>query len=331
MTTENAIVTRSPGAIMPASEPPAIAQIIQSAMDRGIRSEDVQAVKELVALDREMRQDRARIAFAAAFKALQAETPQIKATKIIPDKHGNAKFTIAPFEEIMDAVQPLLDRHGFSITFTSDYQANPIRVIVRCTLIHESGHERTTDIAIRVGDGPPGSSAAQADGAAITFGKRYALCGALNIVIDRDSDARGEGDLISLEEAGELERRVRSLGADRARILKLAAATSFEQIRRAKYDVVCEHLDRMKPAPPVEASDDPFTDLEAFQSAIDNVAKGRAAFSSPEVLDAVLGAAMKKRGYSTLAHSPVEFRREFYTKLNSGQLDGVAKKSRPTP
>ena len=251
--------------------------------------------------------------------------PQVAVSKPIPDGRGGVKFHIAPFEDIMQQVQPHLCRHGFAVTFSSDYHANPNRVVVKCTIIHEGGHERTSEFAVRIGNGPPGATDSQADGSAITYGKRYALCGALNIVIDHDNDARQEGATISPVEAQELEQMVAATGADKARILKLAGAAKFSEIRRAKYDVVIEQLDRMGKAQP-EADADEFADVAKFTDAVDEVAAAKR--WTPEEADAVLTAWLKKIGALSIDNTTAQQRRDCFNRINTGGLDEWVAKRR---
>jgi hypothetical protein len=146
----------------------------------------------------------------------------------------------------MSQVAPLLQRHGFTVTFSTDYKE--ARLLKTCTLQHVGGHARSNTFAVRIGSGPPKASEAQADGAASTYAKRFALCDALNIVIDVDLDARAEGETITAEQADELERRVKETNSDQARFLAYAGAQSYAEIRTAKYPILDMFLVRKEQA-----------------------------------------------------------------------------------
>lgn len=231
--------TRAVDAVRPQ---PTVAEILAAVVERGVTTENVSAVKEVVALYERMEAKKAEREFAASFVALQAEMGNVRAVKAVPNNDGGVRYTFAPFEEIMATVKPLLEKHGFTVTFSTDYAEG--RIIKECTLQHIGGHSRSNKFAARVGKGPPGASDTQADGAASTYAKRFALCDALVIVIDKDSDARLEGGSITPEQAEELMHRVQMTNSDRARFLAFAGAKCFEEIPSAKYDTLDAFLRR---------------------------------------------------------------------------------------
>jgi hypothetical protein len=179
---------------------------------------------------------RAEQEFAAAFVALQAEMPAVKATSPVPNSDGSVRYRFAAYEEIMSQVAPMLKRHGFTVRFSTDYADN--RLIKTCTLQHTGGHEKSNKFAVRIGGGPPTATETQADGAASTYAKRFALCDALNIAIDHDTDARAEGAAITQEQADELRRRVQATGSNEPYFLQYAGADSYEKIAASKYSIL---------------------------------------------------------------------------------------------
>lgn len=215
---------------------PSALEMIQSVIERGVTSENVAALRELVALKRDMDADNAAKEYAAAFVALQGETLRVQATRGVPGRDGTIRFKFAPFEEIMREVGPKLKEHGFTVTFSTEFSEG--RLVMACTLMHVGGHSKTNKFAVRVGSGPPNASECQADGAANTYAKRFALCNALNIQIDHDTDARAEGGTISGGQASDLRRRVRECGADEQAFLKFAGCQDFEDIVEAKYSML---------------------------------------------------------------------------------------------
>lgn len=221
---------------------PTALEMIQAALAQGITSESVATVRELISLRREMDADEARRAFVADFIALQADIPTIKATKVIPDKHGGVRSSFAPFEEIDAQAGPICARHGFVYSFSEGaFQQGKITKI--CTLMHKGGHERSNPYSVRIGSGPPGCSESQADGSAHSYAKRGALCDALNVVVSGiDNDARMEGGVVTKEQADELERRVKETNSNREAFLKLGGAKDFASISSVKYDILDQLL-----------------------------------------------------------------------------------------
>jgi len=218
--------------------------ILSSAVQGGITKDNVEVVERLIALQKEMRADEDRRDFARALANLQSECQPVSASKAVPNKDGTVRYKYAPFEGIMKEVSPLLARNGFSVTF--DTAIGDGRVTVTCTLMHTSGHAQSNKFACRIGQGPPMSSDAQGDGAATTYAKRFALCAALNIVVEQDTDgaddARNVGEVIDWKDAVELKERVHNCGADVKAFLAYAGAKTFEEIQKNRLEALHKML-----------------------------------------------------------------------------------------
>ncbi len=227
---------------------PSISNMLQAFIDRGISAENVNAFEKLLELKERIEQRDAEKQFAAAFAALQSEMPSIEASKVVPDKYGNVKFRFAPYEQIMEQIRPLLLKYGFTVSFSMAFADN--RVVQSCTLQHVGGHSRTNQFMARTGDGPPGASPAQADGAASTYAKRFALCNALNIITEIDTDgrpdARNEGEPLPPDKAIYLRELCKEVQADEAAFLKFAGAPSFDSIGSSKFDMLVTALNRKR-------------------------------------------------------------------------------------
>lgn len=216
---------------------PNVADMLQAVIQGGVTEANVGAVSQMVQLYERMQALDAEKQFAQAFVALQSEMPKVQATRPVPNRDGTVRYKFAPFEDIMAQVGPILRTHGFTVSFSSDCKEG--RILQTCTLQHVGGHKRSNTFAVRVGQGPPGSTETQADGAANTYAKRFALCDALNIVIAHlDQDARAEGGHITPEQAEELERRVHETNSDVLAFLRFAGAKTFAEIPAAKYGIL---------------------------------------------------------------------------------------------
>ena len=230
---------------LPVATPTPLA-LMQQVIAGGITAENVAVMKELVAMDREMRKEAAATEFAGAFARLQASLKGFKPTKAVPDKNGGTRYTYVPYEQIMREVQPIAEREGLSISFSTDFADG--RIVQTCTLTHASGHSKDYKSFVRAGAGPYGATETQADGAAMTYAKRYALCNALNITVERDNDgipdARLEGQSITFEQAQTLKELAKEVGADVPAFLKYAGASKFEDIGTARYDALFAALQK---------------------------------------------------------------------------------------
>ncbi len=228
-----------------AIQEPSVALMLQKVIEGGITKENVSVLESMVGLYERMKSKNAETEFAAALVALQGETIRVQATKAVDVKAGVPRYTFAPYEEIMAVVQPILTRHGFSITF--DTKIDGDRLYSICTLTHKTGHSRSNQFAVRFTT-PPGSSSAQGDMSTKSYAKRGALCDALNISIDHDDDARMIGKPIGQALALDLEDRVRKVGADENAFLKYAGAKTYAEISDERYPALDELLKRKEAA-----------------------------------------------------------------------------------
>lgn len=224
----------------PMAVTPSPGQMLQAMIEKGVTAENINAVEKLTELYWKMEEKSAEKEFTQAFVRLQAEMPNVKAMKPVPNNDGTVRYNYASYEDIWDQVAPYLKTHGFTVTFSTDFKES--RLIKTCVLHHIGGHKIENSFAVRIGAGPPRSNETQADGAASTYAKRFALCDILGIVIEKDTDARVEGTPITPEQAEELERRVKLTNSDVPKFLKTAGANSFKEIMSSKYNMLDEML-----------------------------------------------------------------------------------------
>ncbi len=323
-----AIVKReeSPQQMQVAMDP---AAVIQAIVDKGITSESVSVMKDLIAMQREMRAESAKASFSAAFAELRRECGKILATKIIPTNNGAVKGRFAPLTEIQDHIEPLLEKHGFFMTFDQQRVEGGM-TRVECVVVHRDGHEMRSGFTCREHQSPQ-NSAAQNDGGTNTLAKRIALCNMFGIRIDYETDARAEGDTISGEQAAELQRRAEQVyGGDPekiARLLKFAQATTWENIRQAKYVQAMRELAREggqgdKAAPPQDSippcPDDPQAWLEGMQARCADIGK------TPSETTKTLSATFKKYGATSHLGMTAENRQKVWANAHARPSSGNA-------
>lgn len=229
--------------------------MMQAIIEKGITAESVSVMKELLTLKREMDADSARAHFNQDFIELRKECRPIAATRTIPTKDGGVKGRFASLEDIVGEVSPLLEKYGFSDTYSQS--ADGVRTKVTVTLLHRSGHERSSEYTCREHSSPQ-NSPAQNDGGTNKMARRHALCNMLGIVLDYSPDARLEGDTITAGEATDIRLRVAALHGNDDAWLRLADAKSWDEVRRAKYDVVIAAIEQeeRKAAKPATPTDD---------------------------------------------------------------------------
>jgi len=221
---------------VPARREPAVADMLQAVIEKGVTAENINAVKEIVALYERMEDRKSARSASQALREMQAEAKQIVAMQAVPGRNNEVRYRYAKYEQIMQQAQPLLTKYGFSVRFSQRLEAD--RETVSCILTHDDGHAFTNEFTVRIGSGPPGATSTQADSSAGTVAQREAFCDALNIVRRQDDDARMIGNKVTQEQSDELERRVAETNSDRIAFLKLAGSETFKDIAATKYEIL---------------------------------------------------------------------------------------------
>jgi len=206
-----------------------VLQMLQASIQGGVTAENVAVTKELVALFERMDARKAEKIFNDELVAVQMECRQmgIEAVREVLNRDGSHRYWYASKADILKVAGPILDRHGFSVSFDVEYDGP--RCFAICEFRHRAGHKEKKRYGVRPGSGPPGANEPQADGSGITYAQRGALTGWLNLTIGKDADADPNdatqiGDTIAPNKAMELQKRLHACGADEAKFLKHAGA-----------------------------------------------------------------------------------------------------------
>lgn len=145
---------------------------------------DVSVARELLDMQKDFMRHQAIINYNNDFSLMSKEIPVIAKSK----KAHNTSY--APLEDIVKVVQPILSKYGFSVSFTTEQQGLEA-VTVNCILQHKDGHSTSTSLMLPTKAVNNSMNAMQAIGAAISYGKRYTICGILNIATAQDDDNNG--------------------------------------------------------------------------------------------------------------------------------------------
>ena len=123
---------------------------------------------------------------AQALVAAQAEFPTVTKGKVarVPTKGGGEySYRYADLPDVLAAVQPVLTKHGLAVVGLPDTTAEGEPALTT-RLLHSSGQWIEATVELFLSQETP-----QGQGSAITYARRYGLCGALNIAADEDDDA----------------------------------------------------------------------------------------------------------------------------------------------
>lgn len=181
------------------TEPNALIQIIDKVASN--KDVDVAKLEKLLDMQERIMAKNAEMAFNSAMAMMQAELPAIgERGEIIVNGQVRSKY--ARFEDINDAVKPILQRHGFAVSFKTDTTNGTVKVTG--ILTHREGHRESTDIVLPV-DVSGSKNAVQAVGSSVQYGKRYVMAALLNITTKGEDDdgksAIPDGQLADFETA----------------------------------------------------------------------------------------------------------------------------------
>lgn len=145
---------------------------------------DIEKMERLLVMHERMQGKQAEAAFNAALAEMQPQLPAIAERGTIKNKSGGVQSTYALWEDINEAIKPILAAHGFALSFRTDCSAG---VKVVGVLSHRMGHKETTDILLAP-DMSGSKNPVQAVASSISYGKRYTAGALLNLT------SRGEDD-----------------------------------------------------------------------------------------------------------------------------------------
>lgn len=154
---------------------------------------DVDQMSKFADLIIKMRDDQARQAFSAARSAMQAECPAIvRNREHFQASRSGSGFTRrwADTEQILTTLRPMLDKHGFSISWDQKMVGDGSFVEAICKLQHQDGHSESVGVPLPTASSSPGMSEQDKFHSAYTRAQRLALNAVLGLTeTEADPDA----------------------------------------------------------------------------------------------------------------------------------------------
>lgn len=152
---------------------------------------DVDKMERLFALQERVQERAAKQAFTEAKVAMRVELPEItmKGHIVIRDRATNEVTQNTPFarfEDIHEAVTPVLTRHGFDLSYRNGLSPDG-KVRVTTILSHVAGHQEETVFDLPH-DSSGSKNSVQAVGSSTSYGKRYGTLSILNIKVAGEDD-----------------------------------------------------------------------------------------------------------------------------------------------
>lgn len=213
-------------------------QLIQSGAD-------ISAVKEMLAVSRELAAEQARRAFDDAIAQAKAEIPIIG-----KNARGHNSKRYADFSAYASALKPVLAKYGLSYRFRTEQTD---RITVTCVLSHKDGHSEENSLS-----GPADTSgnknAIQSIGSTLTYLQRYTLVQALGLAASEDDDGGRSGRTpeedtpISADEAANIRNLIEATETDIAKFCAYMGVEAITEIPRPSYQRAVAMLEKKRRA-----------------------------------------------------------------------------------
>lgn len=216
---------------------------------------DVDKMERLLAMQERVQEREAKMAFTAAKLEMRPELPTItmRGRIIIRDKNDPDKILqdtpFAKFEDIQEAVEPILIRFGFDLAFKNGLSPEG-KVRVTTILSHIEGHTEETYFDLPH-DSSGSKNAVQAVGSSTSYAKRYGVLSILNIRVageDDDGDTAIAPVEISVNQFDTLKKLIRDTQSDEEKFVGYFASRGYIRDGGGLADLPAQHFDEAKDA-----------------------------------------------------------------------------------
>ena len=207
---------------------------ILSVIERAARDPrvDVDKLERLMLLQERIMARSAKAAYNAALAEVQPKLPAITEKGEI-NHNGRIISKYALWEDVVQAITPVLAAHGFALSFRIGRDTD--RQLIKGILSHRDGHSEETEMSLPL-DMSGAKNAVQGVGSTVSYGKRYVTQALLNLVSrGEDDDAQGVSDTITDEQKAELVALMQETGADTAGFLKYMGVAALDEIKAAAF------------------------------------------------------------------------------------------------
>lgn len=175
-----------------------------SMLERAVRDPavDVDKMERIWLLCEKENKRLAERSFNAALSEMQCALPAVERKGEIKGRDKKVVSTYALWEDVNEAIKPVLTAHGFALSFRVKTSKDLIEV--RGVLTHRDGHKEETEISLPA-DTTGFKNPVQAVASSVSYGKRYSAGALLNLT-SFDEDDNGTGANIKPKPSAELKR-----------------------------------------------------------------------------------------------------------------------------
>lgn len=225
------------------SDTAAIIQVIERAA--GNPDVDIDKMERLLEMQERIMNRNAKNAFAAAFSDMQNDIPVITERGEIKIRN-EVQSRYAKWEDINTVIKPILQKHGFGLSFKTG--RTPNMLIVTGILTHREGHSEESTIELPA-DNSGSKNAVQAVGSSTSYGKRYVASALLNITTGGEDDGgvkAGAPATISEDQLKRIRALISETGADIEKLCKYYNIDAVPDLPSEKFETVVNRLNAKK-------------------------------------------------------------------------------------
>lgn len=224
---------------------------------------DPDRLDKFMALYERQRAWEAEVAFAEAMSACKAELPAVVRDK--KNTHTNSRY--ASLEAVAERIDPVISKHGFSISFNQDKSQLPDHILLVATVTHKAGHSRVHSLDLPLDSagakGNTNKTDIQAMGSTVSYGRRYLKLMIFDVsVADQDNDGNRATETIDAKQFKILSDLFKLHDADLPLFLQWAGIDDLCDLPKSKYGEAVALVRRKPlrstdtPAPPAEPKGD---------------------------------------------------------------------------
>jgi hypothetical protein len=156
---------------------------------------DVAKMERLLAMHERITGLNAEKQFNEAMRAAQEEMPNVVRDAV----NESTRSRYARLETVSKRMDPVIAKHGFSMSFGTADCPRPDRERITCVLSHVGGHSRTYQADVPLDmlgmKGQPNKTATHAFGSTMSYGRRYLKLMIFDVTLaNEDTDAQGDVD-----------------------------------------------------------------------------------------------------------------------------------------
>lgn len=229
--TQNGMIEQPPRSLDPTN---IVMQVIQS-------GQSIDVVREVMALTKEIKQEKAREAFDAAIANAKAEIKPV-----IRNRTGHNNKRYADFAAYAKEIDPVISKFGLSYRFRT---TQTDKITVTCVVSHRDGHSEENSLS-----GPPDASGnknpIQAIGSTLAYLQRYTLTQAFGLAAEDDDDgnksnnSQDDATTISEAQAAQIRKLLEDAELDIAGFCNHWKIESVPDLRSKSFNEVVQSLRR---------------------------------------------------------------------------------------